>query len=149
MSEIDVCEVPSDQIETILPLVGLLNPKLSRTTLEDRLSLMMLKGYRCVAAYDNGDMIGLAGFWVGCRFYSGPYVEADNVIVSPDYRNRGIGLQLMNWIHDEGRRCGCVVGMLDSWMTYTDAHRFYERLGYQKPGYHFIKYDLADEAQQI
>jgi GNAT superfamily N-acetyltransferase len=138
MNDIDVREVPTAALDTILDLVGRQNPKISPEQLAHRLELMAARHYRCVGAYLDGKLVGVAGIWTGCRFYCGPYIEADNVIVDPAYRNRGIGQKLMDWIHDEGRRLGCYVAGLDSYVTFTDAHRFYERMGYTKLGYHFV-----------
>lgn len=137
-SKVEVAEIEYDRMASILPLIAELNPDLPAETLERRLTEMLERGYRCVAArIPGGEIVGVAGFWTGCRFWCGRYIDADNVIVSEDYRNRGVGAALMDWIHAEGRRMGCAVAVLDSYVTFVDAHRFYERMGYEKVGYHF------------
>jgi hypothetical protein len=45
----------------------------------------------------------------------------------------------MAWLHETAEVLGRKVVVLDSYTSYTDAHRFYERLGYDKLGYHFSK----------
>ena len=46
-------------------------------------------------------------------------------------RGRGIGAQLMSVIEDEARRRGAARIQLTSNQRRADAHRFYERLGYE------------------
>jgi GNAT superfamily N-acetyltransferase len=45
-------------------------------------------------------------------------------------RGTGLGTRLIEWAIDEARARGCVLVQLTSDATRTDAHRFYERLGF-------------------
>lgn len=45
-------------------------------------------------------------------------------------RGTGLGSRLIEWAVDEARRQGCAIVQLTSDATRTDAHRFYERLGF-------------------
>lgn len=53
------------------------------------------------------------------------------VRVHRDERGSGLGTQLIEWAVEEARRQGCAVVQLTSDATRTDAHRFYERLGFE------------------
>ncbi|MFI6470524.1 GNAT family N-acetyltransferase [Streptomyces sp. NPDC050516] len=46
-------------------------------------------------------------------------------------RGRGLGTRLIAWAVDESGRQGCQLVQLTSDATRTDAHRFYERLGFE------------------
>jgi len=52
------------------------------------------------------------------------------VRIHADERGSGLGTQLIEWAIDESRRQGCQLVQLTSDNTRTDAHRFYERLGF-------------------
>ncbi|MFJ3729127.1 GNAT family N-acetyltransferase [[Kitasatospora] papulosa] len=54
----------------------------------------------------------------------------EGVRVHADERGSGLGTQLIQWAVDESRRQGCQLVQLTSDNTRTDAHRFYERLGF-------------------
>uniref|UniRef100_A0AAU1LUB7 GNAT family N-acetyltransferase n=1 Tax=Streptomyces sp. NBC_00148 TaxID=2903626 RepID=A0AAU1LUB7_9ACTN len=54
----------------------------------------------------------------------------EGVRVHADERGSGLGTQLIQWAVDESRRQGCQLVQLTSDSTRTDAHRFYERLGF-------------------
>ncbi|WP_019055124.1 GNAT family N-acetyltransferase [Streptomyces prunicolor] len=52
------------------------------------------------------------------------------VRIHADERGSGLGTQLIEWAIAESRRQGCQLVQLTSDATRTDAHRFYERLGF-------------------
>ncbi|MEU5657854.1 GNAT family N-acetyltransferase [Streptomyces sp. NPDC047737] len=54
----------------------------------------------------------------------------EGVRVHADERSSGLGTQLIQWAVDESRRQGCQLAQLTSDASRTDAHRFYERLGF-------------------
>ncbi|MFE2631958.1 GNAT family N-acetyltransferase [Streptomyces sp. NPDC059374] len=54
----------------------------------------------------------------------------EGVRIHADERGSGLGTQLIEWAVDESRRQDCQLVQLTSDKTRTDAHRFYERLGF-------------------
>ncbi|MFI1761726.1 GNAT family N-acetyltransferase [Streptomyces sp. NPDC020800] len=52
------------------------------------------------------------------------------VRIHADERGSGLGTQLIEWAIEESRRQGCQLVQLTSDHSRTDAHRFYERLGF-------------------
>ncbi|WP_338897228.1 GNAT family N-acetyltransferase [Streptomyces sp. TG1A-60] len=55
----------------------------------------------------------------------------EGVRVHADERGSGLGTQLIQWAIDTSRHQGCQLVQLTSDVTRTDAHRFYERLGFE------------------
>ncbi|MER7574280.1 GNAT family N-acetyltransferase [Streptomyces sp. NPDC126514] len=53
------------------------------------------------------------------------------VRIHADERGSGLGTQFVEWAVDESRRQGCQLVQLTSDASRTDAHRFYERLGFE------------------
>jgi GNAT superfamily N-acetyltransferase len=56
----------------------------------------------------------------------------EGVRVHADERGSGLGTQLIEWAVATSRLQGCQLVQLTSDTTRTDAHRFYERLGYAR-----------------
>ncbi|MDL5202602.1 GNAT family N-acetyltransferase [Streptomyces sp. ALI-76-A] len=54
----------------------------------------------------------------------------ESVRIHADERGSGLGTQLIEWAIDTSRRQNCQLVQLTSDNTRTDAHRFYERLGF-------------------
>ncbi|GAA3189112.1 MULTISPECIES: GNAT family N-acetyltransferase [Streptomyces] len=55
----------------------------------------------------------------------------EGVRVHADERGSGLGTQLVEWAVDRSRDLGCHLVQLTSDATRVDAHRFYERLGFE------------------
>ncbi|MDH6550136.1 GNAT family N-acetyltransferase [Streptomyces sp. SAI-041] len=54
----------------------------------------------------------------------------EGVRIHADERGSGLGARLIEWAIEESRRQNCRLVQLTSDNTRTDAHRFYERLGF-------------------
>ncbi|MFG2711184.1 GNAT family N-acetyltransferase [Streptomyces goshikiensis] len=54
----------------------------------------------------------------------------EGVRVHADERGSGLGTRFVEWAVDQSRRENCQLVQLTSDVTRTDAHRFYERLGF-------------------
>jgi len=61
-----------------------------------------------------------------------PYAIIENVVVDEKHRSKGIGEALITRAIDEARRAGCYKVSLTSNKRRTEAHRFYERLGFAR-----------------
>ncbi|MFC9286265.1 GNAT family N-acetyltransferase [Streptomyces sp. NPDC057052] len=55
----------------------------------------------------------------------------EGVRVHADERGGGLGTRFIEWAIEESRRENCRLVQLTSDSTRTDAHRFYERLGFE------------------
>ncbi|MEV5487483.1 GNAT family N-acetyltransferase [Streptomyces bobili] len=55
----------------------------------------------------------------------------EGVRVHTDERGSGLGTRFIEWAIEESRRENCRLVQLTSDSTRTDAHRFYERLGFE------------------
>jgi ribosomal protein S18 acetylase RimI-like enzyme len=117
--------------------------QLSPNVTFDEYSLMindMVKlNYQQAVAYINEKPIGVCGFWINTKIYSGKYIELDNVVVDRDYRNKNIGQLLCDYVFEIAKQQNCKTAMLDAYLENTQAHTFYERIGFTKKGFHFIK----------
>lgn len=56
--------------------------------------------------------------------------QIEAVRVAPEQRGAGLGSALIRWAIDESRRRGAALVQLPTDLRRTDAHRFYERLGF-------------------
>jgi len=56
--------------------------------------------------------------------------QIEAVRIHAGHRGSGLGADLVRWAIDESRRRGCALVQLTSDVARTDAHRFYERLGF-------------------
>lgn len=82
---------------------------------------------------ENGEMIAGAN---GSVIFGAIYTE--QLWVHSKHRKKGLASQLMEEIHQYGRKEGCQLATVTT-MSFQDAQVFYEKLGYtvdfERPGY--------------
>lgn len=123
----------------LAPLLAQLNPVITEIYLDDLLDDMIAHGYRMAGLWENDRCVAVSGIWVTTKLYSGKYLEMDNVVVAESHRSKGAGQLLTDKITELALHEGCQVMMLDAYLENTRAHAFYERQGFVKKGYHFLK----------
>lgn len=129
----------TEEIISHLNLLQELQPELTLPELKKNLAIMLPMGYQVILIKENNVVAGLTGIWIGAKLYCGKYIEVDNFVVSSNFRNKGIGKKLCDFVFEHGKKYNCKVVMLDAYRTNTASHRFYERENFDKKGYHFIK----------
>jgi GNAT superfamily N-acetyltransferase len=142
MSQYTLKEINSipEMLKYISVIRELGGPGVTEEGYKKELEAMIPMGYGQVGIFENNECIGLSGFWINTKLYSGKYLEMDNVVVLPAYRSRGIGKLLCDWCEQKAKENNCKVLMLDAYLENEKAHKFYEREGFFKRGYHFIKH---------
>lgn len=85
-----------------------------------------------VVADDRGEVIGCAQitFIAGLSHRGLWRADIEAVRVRSDRRGTGLGTRLIEWCIEAARERGCGMVQLTSNASRTDAHRFYERLGF-------------------
>ena len=131
--------VTEKEMLSLFPLVKQLSTHLKKSDYKIMLKDMLAHGYRMASAFDGNKCVGLSGFWISTKIYSGKYVELDNVVIDKNYRSQGVGKLLCDWIIREAKRLGCKTAMLDAYVENSSGHKFYYREGYIIRGFHFLK----------
>ncbi|MBC7890619.1 MAG: GNAT family N-acetyltransferase [Sphingobacteriaceae bacterium] len=67
-----------------------------------------------------------------------PSGVVEDVAVRPDQQVQGIGKRMMDFALERCREKGCYKLTLSSNLRRTEAHRFYESLGFMKHGFSFL-----------
>lgn len=84
-----------------------------------------------LAILDDGTVAG----WLHLHLHEGlldeRMAEVGGLVVEAEYRNRGIGQRLMDAAEGWAREHGCRGLTVRSNVIRHDAHRFYERLGFE------------------
>jgi GNAT superfamily N-acetyltransferase len=145
----DIHFIPKENLDSIIPLLELLNPETASEVLIQRLNDVKKTDYQCVGVYDRSKLIAISGIWILNKIYAGKHIEPDNVIVHPDYRSKGLGKILMNWIHDYAIKIGCLTSELNARIVNESGVRFWKRMGYEIVGYHFIKSLQTKEGAEV
>lgn len=131
--------IEKEENNAIIPFLQILNNKIETETLRSRLLEMFQQGYECVGVYKDGRLIGISGLWILTKYYVGKYIEPDDVVILPEYRNSGIGQMLMNWIYEYGKSKGCIASELNCYVANAFGQKFWINQEYKIIGFHFQK----------
>lgn len=139
METVEIKLIPTENILTIIPLLKLLNTATPEEILKKRVLEMSKQHYKCVGMYINEELIGISGLWFLTRHYSGKTIEPDHVVINNANRNKGLGKKLINWIHNYAQSIGYEASELNTYIHNVPSHRFYEKEGYSRLGFHYLK----------
>ncbi len=101
-----------------------------------------MPGHELLVAEENNSVIGSMVLLIVPNLSHGalPWAIIENMIVDRHYRRRGIGKLLMEYTINRARQAGCYKVQLLSNKKRTEAHRFYESLGFETSAYGFRLY---------
>lgn len=87
-----------------------------------------------ILACHGEQVIGMAQltYIPSLSFQGGWRALIESVRIDSAYRSQGIGRQLMLWMLERAKARGCHLAQLTTHKSREDAHRFYERLGFEK-----------------
>jgi len=117
-----------------------------RTTLEyeefiETLEIMQDKqNYTMFGLWDKGEIQSYAGVEIQTNLYWKRHLFIHDLVTKSSSRDNGYGKQMIDFLNDYAKMHKCENIALTSGSQRKDAHRFYEREGFDKPGFVFLKY---------
>ena len=89
--------------------------------------------HELIVAERTGEVIGTLHliFLPSVSFQGALRAQVESVRVDKRFQSRGIGSEMMKWTLERARQRGAQVVQLTTHKSRVDAHRFYERLGFQ------------------
>lgn len=127
--------------EEMLPNLEVLQelyPSLTYEDYDSALDFMLEHNYGQIAVMENGNYLGVSGFWVGQKLWCGKYLEIDNIIVRQANRSSGVGELMVNYFKEKAKELDCAMIALDSYTSNFKAHKFFYNQGFSPKGFHFI-----------
>ena len=89
--------------------------------------------HELIVAERDGEVIGTLHlmFLPSVSYQGGLRAQVESVRVDKRFQNQGIGSEMMSWALERAKQRGAHLVQLTSHKTRVDAHRFYERLGFE------------------
>ena len=136
-----------DEMAAQINTIRFLYPNISLEKYKSFLSEMLPHNYIQIAVFEDDICLGLTGCWSATKLWTGKYLEIDNFVVNPEYRSKGIGKMLTDYVDKKAIELNCSSIVLDAFTGNFGAHRFYYNQGYAPRGFHFVK--ILDEKKCI
>lgn len=138
MSALEILEIDDDGLAQTWPVMAQLRPHLSEADYIAMAGRMrMTDGFRVFAAMRDGAVVGVTGVRPMELLYCGRILQIDDLVVSEAERSTGVGKALVDHVKAVATTEGRSEVHLDSGLARAEAHRFYDREGFERLGYHF------------
>jgi GNAT superfamily N-acetyltransferase len=122
------------------PLIHQMYKKMDYKGFESALDEMILNNnYKMVAGFHDEKMIAISGYWIARMLYCGRYLQASNLVVDENFRGRGAGKKILNYLENKARKLGCDKMVLDSYSENKKSHSLYFGEDFYIRGFHFMK----------
>ncbi|MED0982821.1 GNAT family N-acetyltransferase [Bacillus cereus] len=132
--------VTEAELHDVLPVLQQLRTKLSKEEASSLFQKMKEENYKLLSLRNEEDeVVSLAGVAICTNFYNKKHVFVYDLVTAEAHRSKGYGNVLLSYIEDWGMENGCESIDLTSAFPRLDAHRFYEREGYDKVSFSFHK----------
>ena len=140
MSEIRVREARADDAPTLVSLIIDLGHPIEEADVLRNLETLTLSGLLPLVATDGDRVIGMCGISAMVTVHRpAPVGRVSVMIVDEAYRGRGVGALLVAEAERRLAERGCKIVEVTSNMRRERAHQFYEKLGYGRTSFRFMK----------
>lgn len=132
--------VTEADLHDVFPVLQQLRTKLSREEASSLFQKMKEENYTLFSLRnEENEVVSLAGVAICTNFYNEKHVFVYDLVTAEAHRSKGYGNVLLSYVEKWGKEEGCSSIVLTSAFPRIDAHRFYEREGFNKVSYSFYK----------
>lgn len=136
--------VELDSLEQMKPnfdLLKLLYPKLTIEYYHNYLKAMLKTNsyYQLISKFES-EIIGVVGYWISTKIWSGKYLELDHFVIHPNYRSKDYGKKMIEYLKKKAKDENCLILSLDTYVENFEAQRFFMKNGMIPRGYHYVQY---------
>ncbi|MBO1626790.1 GNAT family N-acetyltransferase [Bacillus arachidis] len=129
-----------EQLDEVLPVLQQLRTALTKEEVQSLFHQMKEERYQLFSLYnEENEVVSLAGVAICTNFYNKKHVFVYDLVTAKAHRSKGYGKALLSYIEGWGAEKKCSSVVLTSAFPRINAHRFYEREGYDKVSYAFCK----------
>ncbi|PHQ66062.1 MAG: GNAT family N-acetyltransferase [Sulfurimonas sp.] len=132
-------ELDLKELYTVYDVLKQLRPSLSYKEFEDLIYDMRHMEYKMFGIMDGEELLTYAGVAVQTNLYHKRHLYVFDLVSDEKYRNGGYGAMMLEYLEDFAKTCMCKNIVLSSNFEREDAHRFYEKHGFDKKSYIFLK----------
>lgn len=128
------------ELEASFPVMQELRPHLDDLAAYIvRINHQRTQGYRLLAAWRDGVIVGLAGYRQIDNLIYSRFVYVDDLVVTATLHRSGVGERLLQAARQQAIALNCKHFVLDTGLHMALAQRFYFRQGLLARGMHFVE----------
>ncbi|MEN8303047.1 MAG: GNAT family N-acetyltransferase [Campylobacterota bacterium] len=132
-------ELDLKELYTVYDVLSQLRADLSYKEFEDLIYDMRHMEYKMLGIMDKEELITYAGVAVQTNFYHKRHLYVFDLVTDERYQGQGYGKMMLEYLVDYAKMGMCENIVLSSGFAREDAHDFYEKNGFEKKSFVFLK----------
>jgi len=136
---LQIRELDLKELENIYDVVKQLRVELSYKEFEDLVYDMRHIEYKMIGIIDKDELCCYAGVAVQTNFYYKRHLYVYDFITDTKHRENGYGTMMLEYLSDYAKMAMCENMVLSSSFQKEYAHQFYEKQGFIKKSFTFVK----------
>lgn len=132
-------ELDLKELVSVFDVLSQLRTELDYDEFEDLIYEMRSMEYKMVGVMDGEVLITYAGVAVQTNLYHKRHLYVFDLVTDEKYRGRGYGKMMLEYLHDFAKMGMCENIVLSSGVHREKAHEFYEKNGFAKKSFVFLK----------
>ncbi len=112
---------------------------LSYDEFEDLIYEMRHQEYKILGLFDKGELHTYAGVGVHTNLYHKKHLYIYDLVTKTSSRSQNFGKEMLIYLEDYAKIFQCQNMVLSSGFTRQNSHRFYEKNGFCKKSFLFVK----------
>ena len=127
------------ELDVAWSVVKQLREQLDYNDFEDLIYEMRESEYTMLGIFEKEKLITYAGVVIQTNLYHKRHLFVDELVTDEQYRSKGYGKLILAYLKDYAKMGMCERIVLSSGLARHEAHRFYEKEGFNKKSYVFVK----------
>ena len=132
-------ELDLKELQNVYEVLSQLRVDLSYKEFEDLIYDMRHMEYKMIGIMDGEELIAYAGVAVQTNLYHKRHLYVFDLVTDEKYRAKGYGKMMLEYLVDYAKMGMCENIVLSSGFAREDAHKFYEKNGFDKKSFVFLK----------
>jgi len=132
-------EMSLKELDIIYKLMAQLRPMLTFKEFDDLVYDMRHMDYKMIGMLERGELVTFAGVAVQTNFYHKRHLFVFDLVTDTKHRGKKYGEEMLEYLKSYAKTAMCENIVLSSNFEREDAHRFYEKNGFEKKSFMFLK----------
>ncbi len=132
-------ELDLKELQNVYDVLSQLRVDLSYKEFEDLVYDMRHMEYKMIGVMQGDELITYAGVAIQTNLYHKRHLYVFDLVTDEKYRAKGYGKMMLEYLEDYAKMGMCENIVLSSGFSKENAHEFYEKNGFDKKSFVFLK----------
>lgn len=132
-------EMNLKELDVVYEVLSQLRVTLSFKEFDDLVYDMREMNYKMIGLFERDKLITYAGVAVQTNFYHKRHLYIFDLVTDEEYRSKNYGYEMLDYLEVYAKTAMCENIVLSSGLQRESTHKFYEKNGFSKKSFLFVK----------